>query len=607
LHSPIILLTQNKDFGVKLYNYLQGYDENVEATLFLDICRGSKALESKFDLAIIDEKVEKSCSFINTGNDHGCTLIVSDDILNSQETEKHNELKNHLNLYFGKDEDKLNGERVKSPDILGIGASTGGPAALLDLFSSLRSDLPFPIVIVNHIPPGHFAKNLADSLCYNSKIKVFTAQTGMIMKNGQAYLCPGGKHMIVKKIKGKKQYYPVLTDDAPVNSCKPSIDKMFESLSSLKFTDVAAAILTGMGEDGTKGALSIRDNKGCVYAQNPAECLIKSMPTSLILSGGCSKVLTLNELAYHINKGLFSFSLKKKPDKEITCSDSQINLSKDKTKIKVKTTTQIDEKLLECFKNLLQNEAANTGYSETVFTLKRKLETLLKKFKFQSYHELYNNAIKRTLVRQAVIDTLTNHETFFLRDQYPFDFLQNVFIPDSLKIGRTTSIWSAACSTGQEPYSISMILNQIAEEKASLFSVTATDISKLSLEKAKRGEFSKSDIKRGLPDKFKKYLLNNGETIKVCQKIRKLIRFKAINLLKIPPDFPSFDLIFLRYVLIYFDDETKKQVLNSIINHLKTGGYLILDPATALKVKDKRVTSARYHSQTIFIKKGDRK
>jgi chemotaxis protein methyltransferase CheR len=150
-----------------------------------------------------------------------------------------------------------------------------------------------------------------------------------------------------------------------------------------------------------------------------------------------------------------------------------------------------------------------------------------------------------------------------------------------------------------------MILNQIAKEKASLFSVTATDISKLSLEKAKRGEFSKSDIKRGLPGKFKKYLLNNGETIKVCQKIRKLIRFKALNLLSIPTDFPSFDLIFLRYVLIYFDDEKKKTVLNSIINHLKTGGYLILDPATALKVKDKRVTSARYHSQTIFDKKGD--
>ena len=607
--EPILLLTRNKDFGIKCYNQLTEYKTDVNATLYLDLEKALNYLKSnKSDLIIAEEGVYKN-EIIQGLNklkiEKENLLVLPDNVFENETSEKFGEMILKLNSFFNSEENNVKAERVKKPDILGIGASTGGPAALLDLFSELNSNLSFPIVMVNHIPSGDFAKSLADSLCYNSNLKVSIAQTGVILQKGHAYLCPGGKHMIIQKVKGKKQYYPVITDDAPVNACKPSIDKMFESLSHLKFTDVAVAVLTGMGRDGTKGAKAVSKAQGCVYAQDPEECLIKSMPISVVESGICSKALILSELSYHINKGLFSFGTARNETVDVSIPVKEVNSTTAEKKPKLRQSNLgVNVELLENFKNLLRKEAQNTGYSETVFTLKRKLEPLLEKFDLNSYQALYDQSIRRTVIRQAVIDTLTNHETFFFRDKYPYEFIQNVFVPEKIKTGRTASIWSAACSTGQEPYSIALALTEAAKERSSLFSLMATDISRASVDKAKSGEYTRSEINRGLPEKFKKYLLNKGETFKIAPEVRRLIKFQAMNLFSKPTDFPSFDLIFLRYVLIYFDDDKKQKVLSSIIKNLKPNGYMILDPATSLKVRDDRVKPLKYKSQTIFIKKG---
>ena len=604
-NNQVFLLTENRNFGENCYKHLCTYDPKVDVTLFLNIEKSLESLiENNQALVITDRLLEKSKFNLSLR-----TLVKEDDrlfylleeSLNDKTSEDFIKLDSRLQDFF-KVEEEFN-ERIQVPDILGIGASTGGPAALLDLFAELNAGLPFPIVLVNHIPPGDFAQSLADSLTYNSKIKVHLAQHGMIMNKGEAYLCPGGKHLTVKKIKGKMQYAISLNDQAPPGACTPSIDLTFQSMSLLKFTNTAAIVLTGMGRDGTKGALEMAKNNGCIYAQNPDKCLIKSMPTAVVESGCCSKILDLKELAYHINKKIFSY--KSMQGCSLNPFKNKIPKADQSTQKETKkyTTPKSSEDILNKFIGLLEKETANMGRSDTPATLKRKLESLLPKFSVKSFEDLYELAYSKNAVRQSVIDCLTNHETFFFRDHYPYQFIENIFIPEQLKKNMNTRIWSAACSTGQEPYSISMTLcSNLEPQKLSRFSIMASDISRASVRQASQGYYSESEVRRGLPSGYSKFFRKANDCFELQPGVKKLIDFRHLNLGLIPADLPKFDLIFLRYVLIYFDEAKKVQTLSKIINHLKPGGYLILDPATSLRMKDDRVKPIRYKSQIIFKK-----
>jgi two-component system chemotaxis response regulator CheB len=184
--------------------------------------------------------------------------------------------------------------RAGKPIVL-IGISTGGPPALTRLVPALPRDLAAPVFIVQHMPPL-FTGPLAASLSGKSLLPVKEAADGEVARNGSVYLAPGGRHM--KIVKGQKGEIVIrLTDDAPERNCRPSVDYLFRS-AALQFPGQSiAAVLTGMGDDGTLG-LRLLKREGCIsIAQDEASCVVFGMPKEAIAAGVVDSVLPLDSIA----------------------------------------------------------------------------------------------------------------------------------------------------------------------------------------------------------------------------------------------------------------------------------------------------------------------
>ena len=176
----------------------------------------------------------------------------------------------------------------------------------------------------------------------------------------------------------------------------------------------------------------------------------------------------------------------------------------------------------------------------------------------------------QSLGRQ-VVDAMTTNETSFYRDIHPFDAMKQQIIPELIKArqkDRALNIWSNACSSGQEVYSIAMLLQEHFPELASWkLRLIASDLSSSVLEKARAGIFNQTEVNRGLPMQLMmKYFTRNGLQWQVNPEIRNSVEFLECNLIQAwPPQLPKMDIIFLRNVLIYFDPATKATVLNKAI------------------------------------------
>ncbi len=183
-----------------------------------------------------------------------------------------------------------------------------------------------------------------------------------------------------------------------------------------------------------------------------------------------------------------------------------------------------------------------------------------------------------------VVEAMTTNETFFFRDKIPFEHFRNFVMPSLLATRarhRRIRIWCAAASTGQEPYSFAMALKEMGKQVEDFrIEIVATDISREVLEKAKSGIYSQFEVQRGLPiQMLLKYFTQDGEMWRLSPEIRAMVQFRPLNLLA---DFSRngiFDLVVCRNVLIYFDQETKTEVIDRLSRVIAPDGYLILGAA----------------------------
>ncbi|RZN23341.1 protein-glutamate O-methyltransferase CheR [Bradyrhizobium sp. Leo121] len=183
-----------------------------------------------------------------------------------------------------------------------------------------------------------------------------------------------------------------------------------------------------------------------------------------------------------------------------------------------------------------------------------------------------------------VVEAMTTNETFFFRDKAPFDHFRDTIIPELLKARagrRTIRIWCAAGSTGQEPYSLAMCLKEMSAQLAGWRTeILATDLSQDVLEKSKAGIYSQFEVQRGLPIQLLvKYFKQNGELWQVNADIRAMVQHRQLNLLHDFAQLGTFDVIFCRNVLIYFDQDTKINIFNRLTRSLEGDGFLVLGAA----------------------------
>ncbi len=183
-----------------------------------------------------------------------------------------------------------------------------------------------------------------------------------------------------------------------------------------------------------------------------------------------------------------------------------------------------------------------------------------------------------------VVEAMTTNETFFFRDRIPFDHLRDTVLPALLKARasrRALRIWSAASSTGQEPYSIAMCLKEMGATLAGWrIEIVATDLSEAVLEKSRAGVYSQFEVQRGLPIQLLvKYFTQAGELWRLNADIRAMVQHRQLNLLQDFSHLGAFDVIFCRNVLIYFDQQTKATIFGRLAKVLEPDGMLVLGAA----------------------------
>ncbi len=246
----------------------------------------------------------------------------------------------------------------------------------------------------------------------------------------------------------------------------------------------------------------------------------------------------------------------------------------------------MNRELIDFFSDFALKHTGIVLGPEKDYLIKSRLEELSKSLGFRNIEELYRKA-KYQLTNELLdhlIDALTTNETYFFRDKIQFDALKKYILPEIIerkKEEKRLRIWSCACSTGQEPYSIGIL---ICEHFPHILNwdleIIGSDISKRAVEYAKQGSFSQIEVNRGLPAKLLiKYFRQKGSRWVIDERVRRLIRFLRINLKDDFSYLGKFDIIFCRYVLIYFSSELKRNVLLRIEKNMFPNGYLFFGMA----------------------------
>ena len=235
-------------------------------------------------------------------------------------------------------------------------------------------------------------------------------------------------------------------------------------------------------------------------------------------------------------------------------------------------------------REVLVNDSAIVLDNSKDYLIHARLEPIASEIGLKSIHELVEAVKRDRNIRSRVVEALTTNETFFFRDHWPFECLKKDILPAMLKARTQTRklcVWSAASSTGQEAYSIAMLLLENFPDVSTWpVKIFATDISEQVLTRARAGRFSQLEVNRGLPIALLlKYFDRDGTDWVIKPAVRALVTFSHLNLASEWVGLPRMDVVFLRNVLIYFDQKTRKAILERVRGLIAPDGALLMGAA----------------------------
>ncbi len=250
------------------------------------------------------------------------------------------------------------------------------------------------------------------------------------------------------------------------------------------------------------------------------------------------------------------------------------------------STATLNSNAFEYICNLVREKSAIVLEPSKTYLVESRLNPVARSNGMASIEELVE-ALRRpnsSRLTQAVIEAMTTNETSFFRDLHPFEALKTQVLPDLIEKRsreRAINIWSNACSSGQEVYTIAMLLKDNFPELGGWkVRLIASDLSTQILDKAREGIFNQTEVNRGLPlPMLLKYFQKNGLTWQIKDELRKMVEFRQVNLVETFPQLPPMDIVFLRNVLIYFSPETKREILCKVRRVIRPDGFLFLGGA----------------------------
>ncbi|MBF5078717.1 hypothetical protein F1642_06155 [Paracoccus sp. NBH48] len=437
--------------------------------------------------------------------------------------------------------------------VVGIGASAGGLEALHDLLRDVRREDPAAYVVIQHLDPTHDSV-LAELLDRRTALSVQQATDGTVLQPGHVYTIPPGARMLISD--GRLH----LTDFDQPRGLRRPIDDFFESLAHDRGPAAACVILSGTGADGTLGLRAVKEHGGICVIQEPRTARYDGMPLSAQSTGLVDYVL---------------------PPERIVPAILQFFDSSE--------TQQADDAMLADARLICQHLLDRCGHDFSGYkmtTLVRRIRRRLQVLNIAGTRDYLRHLQRHPDECEALLNEFLINVTRFFRDPEMFQALREQAIRPMVAAadGEELRVWVAGCSSGEEAYSVAMLID--TEMRAAglrpRFTVFASDIDKKMIEIARAGTYPISAL-ADIPEEMRAaYTTHRDALMQITPQLRDRVRFSLHSVLRDPP-FARVDLISCRNLLIYLDEDLQSQVLPLFHYALRPGGYLFLGPSEGVR------------------------
>jgi two-component system CheB/CheR fusion protein len=450
---------------------------------------------------------------------------------------------------------------MKDADIIpmiGLGGSAGSISPLQDFFAAVPPDLGISYAVVIHLSPDHESR-LAGILAQRTSMKVVQVSGTVTIERNVVYVIPPGYHLAM--VDGQMG----LTYPEQDRGKRVAVDFFFRSLAATHRSKAMAVVLSGVDGDGAIGIKRIKEAGGVAVAQDPAEAEYEGMPRSAIETGMVDWILPISEMAKKVAEWARNEGMIHLPSSEAVDGNAE-NISEDEFALR----------------EILSFLHSRTGQDFVHYKRATVLRRIMRRLQVNSLADLPGYALflrQHPAEPHALLQDLLISVTNFFRDPESFTAFeaQMPALFANRKAGQTLRIWVPGCATGEEPYSLMMLLLEHADSLAvmPLIQIFATDLNESALRVAREGYFPLTISADVSPERLQRFFLVDQGRYRIKKEIRDRVLFAPHNVLSDPP-FSRLDLVSCRNLLIYFNKEAQERVLRIFHFSLMPEGLLFL-------------------------------
>jgi two-component system CheB/CheR fusion protein len=438
--------------------------------------------------------------------------------------------------------------------VVGIGASAGGIKALKEFFAKVPADSGMAYVVILHLSPEH-ESYLAGILQTAASIPVAQIDQKVHVKPNHVYVIPPNKSLSMA------DGHLLLSDIINIETRRAPVDIFFRTLADARNSRSISVILSGTGADGSMGIKRVKEMGGTVIVQDPSEAEYSDMPRNSIATNLVDYVLPVAEIP-----GKILAYRKNAENTPLLTNESDL-------------VEEAEQALRDIFTQL----RVKTGHDFSNYKRGTVLRRIARRITLHELPDLkpyaaflHQNAEEARSLLKDLLISVTN----FFRDQEPFQALEQNIIPklfEGKKSDDVIRIWVAGCATGEEAYSIAMLLTEKTLELPMVPSIQifATDIDEDAIAHAREGCYTLNDAADVSPERLRRFFVKEGDAYRVRREIREMILFAVHNVVKDPP-FSRLDLVSCRNLLIYLNRAAQERVLSIFHFALNPGCYLFL-------------------------------
>ena len=447
---------------------------------------------------------------------------------------------------------------------VGVGASAGGLDALKHLLPALPTDGGFAFVIVVHLSADQ-PSVLAGILQPFCSMPVTQVAEDLEMEPNHVYVIPPGHNLSM--IDG----YLRLSQIEESRNHRAPIDHFFETLAMAHGERCIGVILSGTGSDGSFGLRKIKEQGGLTIAQDPNEAQFNSMPQNAIATGQVDLVSLIRDMPWHMLR--------------FASTEPRIEIADAEQEAPSREERQLVRNILAQVRARTHMDFSKYKQSTILRRIRRRMQ-LHQKELLGDYSELLRtSANEAQLLAEEFLITVTQ----FFRDTEIYDYLEKEIIPklfEGKSISDAVRVWSVGCSTGEEAYSVAMLLLEQAARNADAprIEVFATDLHEASLRRAREGVYSDSIEGEVSAERLQRFFVQDANSYHIRKEVREILVFANHNLLRDPPasPFSRLDLIICRNLLIYLQRDLQSDVIDLFHYALNPEGLLLLGPSESI-------------------------